>query len=67
MPEDSKYLSNFSPLNESIPIGMTPFTESLKNTYERVIPFYENEIKKNLSRWKKYSNLSAWELIKGIV
>ncbi len=27
---------------------MTPLTESLKNTYERVIPFYENEIKKNL-------------------
>ena len=46
--EDSKYLSNFSPLNGSIPIGMTPFTESLKNTYERVIPFYENEIKKSL-------------------
>tara|TARA_A100001011_G_scaffold95365_1_gene100246 strand:+ start:577 stop:1296 length:720 start_codon:yes stop_codon:yes gene_type:complete len=48
MQEDSKYLSNFSPLNGSIPIGMTPFTESLKDTYERVIPFYENEIKKSL-------------------
>ena len=52
MPKDSKYLSNFSPLNAGIPIGMTPLTESLKNTYERVIPFYENEIKKNLSRGK---------------
>ena len=31
---------------------MIPFTESLKNTYERVIPFYENEIKKNLSEGK---------------
>ena len=31
---------------------MTPFTESLKNTYERVIPFYENEIKKNLYKDK---------------
>ena len=50
--EDSKYLSNFSPLNGSIPIGMTPFAESLKNTYERVIPFYENEIKKNLAQNK---------------
>ena len=29
-----------------VSIGMTPFTESLKNTYERVIPFYKNEIKK---------------------
>ena len=27
---------------------MTPFTESLRDTYERVVPFYENEIKKNL-------------------
>ena len=48
MPKDSEYLSNFSPLNGSIPIGMTPFTESLKNTYERVIPFYDKEIKKDL-------------------
>ena len=38
----------FSPLNASIPLGMTPFTESLKNTYDRVVPFYEKEIKKNL-------------------
>ena len=52
MQENSKYLSNFSPLNGSIPIGMTPFTESLKNTYERVVPFYENEIKNNLSDGK---------------
>ena len=48
MQENSKYLENFSPLNNSIPVGMTPFTESLKNTYERVVPFFENEIKKNL-------------------
>ena len=52
IPEDSKYLSNFSPLNTSIPIGMTPFTESLKNTCERVIPFYDKEIKKDLSQEK---------------
>ena len=48
MPENSKYQSNFSPLNSSIPVGMTPFTESLKNTYERVVPFYDKEVKKNL-------------------
>ena len=48
MTKDNKHLLNFSPLNTSIPVGMTPFTESLKNTYERVIPFYDNEIKKNL-------------------
>ena len=49
MEEKSKYQSLFSPLNANIPVGMTPFTESLKNTYDRVVPFYENEIKKNLT------------------
>ncbi len=48
MKENSKYLENFSPLNNSIPIGMSPFTESLKDTYDRVIPFFDTEIKKNL-------------------
>ena len=45
---DSEYQTLFSPLNSSIPVGMTPFTESLKDTYDRVVPFFENEIKKNL-------------------
>ena len=45
----SEYHSLFSPLNSSIPVGMTPFTESLKDTYDRVVPFYKNEIKKNLT------------------
>ena len=27
---------------------MIPLTESLKNTYHRVVPFFENEIKKDL-------------------
>jgi len=49
MNAQSEYQSLFSPLNSSIPIGMTPFTESLKDTYDRVVPFYENEIKKNLA------------------
>ena len=49
MNAESEYQSLFSPLNSSIPIGMTPFTESLKDTYDRVVPFYENEIKKNLA------------------
>ena len=48
MNSESEYQSLFSPLNSSIPMGMKPFTESLKDTYDRVIPFYENEIKKNL-------------------
>ena len=46
--EKSEYQNSFSPLNVSIPLGMTPLTESLKSTYDRVVPFYENEIKKNL-------------------
>ncbi len=58
MDADSEYQTLFSPLNSSIPVGMTPFTESLKDTYDRVVPFYENEIKKNLSA-KKNVLLSA--------
>ena len=45
MNTESEYQTLFSPLNSSIPVGMTPFTESLKDTYDRVVPFYENEIK----------------------
>ena len=52
MQEDSPYQLEFSPLNSSIPVGMTPFTESLKDTYQRVIPFYNNEITKNLLKGK---------------
>ena len=48
MVEESEYRTLFSPLNESIPVGMSPFTESLKDTYDRVVPFYEDKIKKNL-------------------
>jgi len=58
MNTESEYQTLFSPLNSSIPVGMTPFTESLKDTYDRVVPFYENEIKKNLSA-KKNILLSA--------
>jgi 2,3-bisphosphoglycerate-dependent phosphoglycerate mutase len=49
MEERNEYQTLFSPLNASIPTGMTPFTESLKNTYDRVVPFYEDKIKKNLA------------------
>ena len=58
MNADSEYQTLFSPLNSSIPVRMTPFTESLKDTYDRVVPFYDNEIKKNLSA-KKNILLSA--------
>ncbi len=46
--EDNENCSLFSPLNSSIPMGMIPFTESLKDTYNRVIPYYEKEIKNNI-------------------
>ena len=46
--EKTEYQALFSPLNANIPAGMIPFTESLKDTYDRVVPFYESEIKKNL-------------------
>ena len=48
MEEKSEYQNLFSPLNTSIPLGMTPYTESLKSTYNRTVPYYENEIKKHL-------------------
>ena len=48
MANDSNYLENFSPLNSGIPENKIPLSESLKNTYERVIPLYDFEIKKNL-------------------
>tara|TARA_B110000967_G_scaffold189249_1_gene212779 strand:+ start:248 stop:967 length:720 start_codon:yes stop_codon:yes gene_type:complete len=52
MNEDDDNQSLFSPLNASIPVGMIPFTETLKNTYDRVIPYYEKEIKKKIQENK---------------
>ena len=52
MAKDSKYLENFSPLNGGIPQNKIPLTESLKSTYERVVPFYDIEINKNLKNGK---------------
>ncbi len=52
MNENDKNQSLFSPLNASIPLGMIPFTESLKNTYERVIPYFKKEIQKNIEKNK---------------
>ena len=52
MIENDKNQSLFSPLNASIPVGMIPFTESLKDTYKRVIPYYEKEIQKHIKENK---------------
>ena len=42
----------FSPLNTGIPKGLIPLTESLKDTYDRVIPFFESKIKPDLQKNK---------------
>ena len=52
MAKDSKYLENISPLNVGIPQNKIPLTESLKNTYDRVVPYYDIEINKNLKNGK---------------
>ena len=52
MPENDKNQSLFSPLNASIPQNMIPFTESLKDTYNRVVPFFESKIKPDLQNNK---------------
>ena len=52
MNDDDTNQALFSPLNANIPLGMIPFTESLKNTYDRVIPYYEKEIKKQIQENK---------------
>ena len=49
---NDKNLSLFSPLNTGIPKGLIPLTESLKDTYNRVIPFFENKIKPDLQNDK---------------
>jgi len=46
--ENDKHKSLFSSLNSNIPQGMIPLTESLKDTYNRVIPFFESKIKPDL-------------------
>ena len=48
MLNNDKNQSLFSSLNSNIPKGMIPFTESLEDTYKRVIPFFENKIKPSL-------------------
>jgi len=52
MPENDKNQFLFSPLNASIPQNMIPLTESLKDTYNRVIPFFESKIKPGLQNNK---------------
>jgi 2,3-bisphosphoglycerate-dependent phosphoglycerate mutase len=52
MPENDKNQSLLSPLNIGIPRGLIPLTESLKDTYNRVIPFFESKIKPDLLKNK---------------
>ena len=52
MLKNDKNQTLFSSLNADIPQGMIPSTESLKDTYNRVIPFFENKIKPSLQNNK---------------
>ena len=52
MTKNDKNQNLFSPLNINIPENKIPSTESLKDTYHRVIPFYENKIKPELQNNK---------------
>ena len=52
MLKNDKNQTLFSSLNVGIPQGMIPSTESLKDTYNRVIPFFENKIKPSLQNNK---------------
>ena len=54
-PPMTKYDKNqslFSPLNSSIPQDMIPLTESLRDTYNRVIPFFDSKIKPSIQNNK---------------
>jgi 2,3-bisphosphoglycerate-dependent phosphoglycerate mutase len=52
IPKNEKNQFLFSPLNNKIPKDLIPLTESLKDTYNRVIPFFEKKIKPNLQNDK---------------
>ena len=42
--KDSEFLNEFSKLNSKIPIDSIPETESLEDTYYRVLGYYKNKI-----------------------
>ena len=44
MKKNDKNIALFGNLNKKIPNGKIPFTESLKDTYDRVIEYYDNEV-----------------------
>ena len=58
----------YHPLNievyKSIPKENIPDTESLKDTYERVMKFYVDEIQEKLKNRSKYFNFSSWKFYK---
>ena len=50
--KNSQYLNQFSKQNSEIPDEKIPTTESLKNTYDRVIPYYKEIIFPQLKKGK---------------
>ena len=53
-PDPLKKVNPYHPINiktyKEIPINEIPDTESLKDTYERVLKYYKNEIEKNITK-----------------
>ena len=52
MSKNDKNQFLFGPLNAGISQSLIPLTESLKDTYDRVIPFFESKIKPDLQNDK---------------
>ena len=50
--KESDFFSKFSDLNINIPNEKVPLSESLKDTYNRVIPFYKDEVEKKMIKGK---------------
>ena len=51
--EKSNYINSFSSLNKDIPKENIPLTESLKDTFNRVIPYYKKKILPQIMSGKK--------------
>ena len=63
-PDPLNKKSPYHPINieayKNIPLNNIPNTESLKDTYERVLPYFKKEIEKKLNEKKKYTYFSTW-------
>ena len=67
-PEPLNRNNPYHPINieiyKNIPRSLIPDTESLEDTYKRVVTFYKSNIEKKLSEKKKYFNFCSWKFYK---